>query len=150
MAQAYAQALMRPLAIVAKRRISPTEIEAVNVIGEVEGKHVFLIDDLTETAGTLCSAAKLLSESGARRFMRAYPTRSSATSPSRRLKNSSLRELICTNSVPVRDGEGFRITPLVSPNCSVRRSSAFTATSQSHLFSKSAKPKSEPWQNNSN
>jgi len=112
MAQAYAQALDAPLAIVAKRRISPTEIEAVNVIGEVEGKHVFLIDDLTETAGTLCSAAKLLSESGAKEIYAGVSHAVLSDLAIERLKNSTLRELICTNSVPVRDGEGFRITTL--------------------------------------
>jgi ribose-phosphate pyrophosphokinase len=112
MAQAYAHALDAPLAIVAKRRISPTEIEAVNVIGEVEGKHVFLIDDLTETAGTLCSAAKLLSESGAKEIYAGVSHAVLSDLALDRLKNSELRELICTNSVPVRDGDGFRITNL--------------------------------------
>jgi ribose-phosphate pyrophosphokinase len=112
MAQAYAQALDASLAIVAKRRISPTEIEAVNVIGEVEGKHVFLIDDLTETAGTLCSAAKLLSESGAKEIYAGVSHAVLSDLAIERLKNSELRELICTNSVPVRDGDGFPITTL--------------------------------------
>jgi len=112
MAQAYAQALNASLAIVAKRRISPTETEAVNVIGEVEGKRVFLIDDLTETAGTLCSAAKLLSESGAKEIYGGVSHAVLSDLAIERLKNSELRELICTNSVPVRDGDGFPITSL--------------------------------------
>ena len=69
MASAYSQALNATLAIVAKRRKSPTEIEALNVIGEVEGRDVILVDDLTETAGTLCSAAKILKERGAARII---------------------------------------------------------------------------------
>src|SRR5215212_5876370 len=112
MAQAYAQALNASLAIVAKRRISPTETEAVNVIGEVEGKRVFLIDDLTETAGTLCSAAKLLSESGAREIYAGVSHAVLSDLAIERLKNSEMRELICTNSVPVRSGDGFPITSL--------------------------------------
>ena len=58
MASAYSQALGASLAIVAKRRKSATEIESLYVIGEVEGKQVLIVDDLTETAGTLTSAAR--------------------------------------------------------------------------------------------
>src|SRR4051812_33860723 len=58
MADAYSQALNATLAIVAKRRKSPTEIEALNVIGDVDGCPVIIVDDLTETAGTLTNAAK--------------------------------------------------------------------------------------------
>src|ERR1700724_2273138 len=65
MASAYSQALGASLAIVAKRRKSPTEIEALNVIGDVDGRDVIIVDDLTETAGTLSSAAKILKERGA-------------------------------------------------------------------------------------
>src|SRR5580692_8964323 len=60
LASAYAEALGATLAIVGKRRTSPTETEALHVIGDVEGKNVLMVDDLTETAGTLTSAAALL------------------------------------------------------------------------------------------
>ncbi len=60
MASAYAEALHANLAIVAKERRSATETEALYLIGEVEGSDVLLVDDLTETAGTLTSAAELL------------------------------------------------------------------------------------------
>src|ERR1700687_958136 len=53
LASAYAEALDATLAIVAKRRKSPTETEALSVIGDVDGKNVIMVDDLTETAGTL-------------------------------------------------------------------------------------------------
>ena len=62
MASAYAEALGANLAIVAKQRKSATETEALYVIGEVEGADVLLVDDLTETAGTLTSAASILEE----------------------------------------------------------------------------------------
>jgi len=64
MAHAYAQFLDAGLAIVAKRRKSATEIEAMTVIGEIRGKNVLMVDDLTETAGTLTAAAKLLKKEG--------------------------------------------------------------------------------------
>src|SRR5678815_122945 len=65
MASAYSQALGANLAIVAKQRKTATETEALYVIGEVEGCDVLLVDDLTETAGTLSSAATVLKQHGA-------------------------------------------------------------------------------------
>ena len=112
MASAYAQALNATLAIVAKRRKSPTEIEALNVIGEVEGRDVILVDDLTETAGTLCSAAKILQERGAARIIAGVSHAVLSDMAIERLNKSVIAELITTNSVPVRDGEGFPITTL--------------------------------------
>ena len=112
MASAYAGALQASLAIVAKRRISPTQIEAMNVIGEVEGKHVVLVDDLTETAGTLTSAAKILKERGACEVIAVVSHAVLSDLAIDRLKNSEIRELVTTNSVPVRDGEGFAIKTL--------------------------------------
>ena len=112
MASAYAQALKAGLAIVAKRRKSATEVEAQSVIGEVEGKRVMLIDDLTETAGTLCSAAKILREHGAIEIFAGVSHAVLTDLAIERLKKSEIKELITTNSVPVRDGEGFPITTL--------------------------------------
>jgi len=68
MASAYAQALSANLAIVAKERRSATQTEALYLIGEVEDRNVLLVDDLTETAGTLTSAAELLKKRGALRI----------------------------------------------------------------------------------
>ena len=112
MASAYAQALDASLAIVAKRRVSPTEIEAQNVIGEVEGRDVIIVDDLTETAGTLCSAAKILKERGASRIIACVSHAVLSDLAIERLKKSEIAELITTNSVPVRSGDGFSITEL--------------------------------------
>src|SRR5205823_10352604 len=66
MASAYAEALGANLAIVAKERKSATETEALYLIGDVEGSDVLLVDDLTETAGTLTSAASILEKRGGR------------------------------------------------------------------------------------
>ena len=112
MASAYSQALNATLAIVAKRRKSPTEIEALNVIGEVEGRDVILVDDLTETAGTLCSAAKILKERGAANIIAGVSHAVLSDLAIERLKKSVIGELITTNSVPVRSGDGFPITSL--------------------------------------
>src|SRR6058998_3728160 len=69
MAHAYSQTLEGGLAIVAKRRRSATEVESMAVIGEIRGKNVLLVDDLTETAGTLTMAADLLKRKGARQIL---------------------------------------------------------------------------------
>jgi len=103
MAQAYAQALGAGLAIVVKRRISPTEIEALNVIGEVEGKQVILVDDLTETAGTLTSAAQILKDRGAGEIIVGVSHTVLSDLGLERLKKSPIAELVTTNSVPMRE-----------------------------------------------
>src|SRR5204862_3761207 len=69
MAYAYSQVLEGGLAIVAKRRKSATEVESMAVIGEIRGKNVLLVDDLTETAGTLTTAAELLKRKGAKQIL---------------------------------------------------------------------------------
>jgi ribose-phosphate pyrophosphokinase len=112
MANAYAQALDTSLAIVAKRRKSPTEVSATSLIGEVEGRSVILVDDLTETAGTLTAAAKLLKDHGAKEIMACVSHAVLSDLGVQRLKDSVITELVCTNSVPVREGNGIKITPL--------------------------------------
>jgi ribose-phosphate pyrophosphokinase len=69
MAHAYSQVLEAGLAIVAKRRKSASDVEAMAVIGEIKGKNILLVDDLTETAGTLTSAAAILKTKGAKKVL---------------------------------------------------------------------------------
>jgi ribose-phosphate pyrophosphokinase len=102
MASAYAEALKAGLAIVVKRRLSATEIEAVTVIGEVEDRNVILIDDLTETAGTLVGAARILRDQGARDIYAGVSHSVLTDLAVERLRNSEIKELITTDSVPVR------------------------------------------------
>ena len=112
MADAYSQALGAPLAIVAKRRKSATEIESLNVIGDVEGRPVVIVDDLTETAGTLVNAAKMLKERGATDIIAGVSHAVLSDLGLERLKNSAIKELITTNSVPVRHDGDVPITQL--------------------------------------
>jgi ribose-phosphate pyrophosphokinase len=112
MASAYSQALGVELAIVAKRRKSATEIEALYVIGEVAGKTVLLVDDLTETAGTLTSATKILKKHGAGDIYAGVSHAVLSDLAIERLTQSEIKELITTNSVPVRSGEGCNIQVL--------------------------------------
>ncbi len=109
MASAYSQALGANLAIVAKRRKSATETDALYVIGDVEGKQVIIVDDLTETAGTLTSAANILKKHGATTIYAGVSHAVLTELAIQRLKDSHITELITTNSVPVRAGDGSRI-----------------------------------------
>src|SRR5207247_3463380 len=94
MASAYAGALHANLAIVAKQRTSATETEALYLIGEVEGCDVLLVDDLTETAGTLTSAAKILKKHGALNIYAGVAHAVLADVAIPRLQNSEIEELI--------------------------------------------------------
>lgn len=112
MASAYAQALGANLAIVAKQRKSATETEALYLIGEVEGCDVLLVDDLTETAGTLTSAATLLKKRGAEKIYAGVSHAVLVDAAIPRLQKSEIEELVTTNSTPVRAVENFKTTVL--------------------------------------
>jgi ribose-phosphate pyrophosphokinase len=112
MAHAYSQVLEGGLAIVAKRRKSASEIEAMTVIGEIRGKNVLMVDDLTETAGTLTTAAALLKRKGARRIFACVSHAILNDLGVQRLKKSRIDELITTDTVLRPPIDGVRITTL--------------------------------------
>jgi ribose-phosphate pyrophosphokinase len=112
MAYAYAQQLDAELAIVAKRRKSPTETEATAVIGDIAGKNVLLVDDLTETAGTLVNAATLLKARGAERIFACVSHTLLNDLGIERLRKSSIDELITTDTVRRSAIDGVNITTL--------------------------------------
>jgi ribose-phosphate pyrophosphokinase len=91
------------LAIIDKRRPQPNEAEVMNIIGEVDGKTCVLIDDMVDTAGTLCLAAKALKQNGARRVV-AYITHPVLSGPAvDRISNSKLDELVVTDTIPLSE-----------------------------------------------
>lgn len=102
MASVYAQVLGAGLAIVAKRRVSDTETEALYIVGDVNGKNVLITDDMTETAGTLTSAAKTVKEAGAKKVYAGVSHAILNDLAVERLKNSDISELITTDTTPVR------------------------------------------------
>jgi ribose-phosphate pyrophosphokinase len=112
MASAYATALGTRLAIVVKQRKSATETEASHIIGEVDGKNVLIVDDLTETAGTISSAAKILRKHGALDIYAGVSHAVLTDLAVERLKDSDIKELISTNSVPARLTPGSKVTAL--------------------------------------
>jgi ribose-phosphate pyrophosphokinase len=105
-ARALANRLNADLAIVDKRRGAPGHSEVMNIIGDVEGRRCVLFDDIVDSAGTLCNAAKALSEEGAE-SVSAYVTHGVLSGEAlRRVMDSVLRELVITDSIeapePVR------------------------------------------------
>ncbi len=110
MAHAYSQLLHADLAIVAKRRMSDTEVETVSVIGKVRDKTVVMVDDMTETAGTLVSAAKILRRRGARRIIAVVSHAGLNDLGIKRLRKSNIDELITTDTVPRPSIEGLKLT----------------------------------------
>ncbi|MDH3417909.1 MAG: ribose-phosphate diphosphokinase [Gammaproteobacteria bacterium] len=89
------------LAIIDKRRPQANQAEVMNVIGEVDGKTCVMIDDLIDTAGTLCAACDVLKQHGAERVV-AYITHPVLSGPAvERLENSVLDELVVTDTIPL-------------------------------------------------
>lgn len=112
MASAYATMLDVPLGFIAKRRVSAEKVEATSLVGETEGRDILLIDDMTETAGTLCAAAELLKKNGAKSVMAAVSHGVLNDRGYDRLANGPIDRLITTNTTPVEQREGLPITVL--------------------------------------
>ncbi len=104
-AKSYANILGTDLAIVAKQRISATEVDAHAVIGDVKGKDVLMVDDMTESGGTLCAAAKILKEHGAARIFAGVSHGVLTDAARERLANSSIECLLTSDSVPMAYGD---------------------------------------------
>ena len=91
------------LAIIDKRRPKANEIEVMNIIGSVEGRDCLLVDDIVDTAGTLCKAASALKSCGAARVM-AYCTHAVLSGKALdNIRNSQLDELVVTDTIPLSD-----------------------------------------------
>ncbi len=100
-ARAIAKQLNVDLAIIDKRRPEANVAEIMNIIGDVEGRTCVLVDDMVDTAGTLCAAAAALKDRGAIRVV-AYCTHPVLSGPAiDRLKNSAIDELVVTDTIPL-------------------------------------------------
>jgi ribose-phosphate pyrophosphokinase len=104
-ARAFAKRLNASLAIIDKRRTKPNESKVMNLIGEVEGKKALILDDMVDTAGTLCEAANALKEQGAKDVY-ACCSHAVLSGPAlSRINKSSLEKIVVTNSVPFKSGD---------------------------------------------
>ncbi len=104
-ANAYAKLLGVDLAICYKQRKVANQIESMTVIGDVKGKNVVLIDDMIDTAGTLCKAAEMMLENGAL-SVRAMCTHAVLSGQAyERIQNSKLLEVIVSDSIPLKEDQ---------------------------------------------
>ena len=106
-ARGLAKWLHTPLAIIDKRRQKANECEVMNIIGDVEGKKVILLDDMIDTAGTICNAAKVLIERGAVKVY-ACATHAVFSGPAiERLKESVFTKIVVTDSIYLSKEQRF-------------------------------------------
>lgn len=100
-ARACAKQLNSDLAIIDKRRPKPNVAKVMNIIGEVEGRTCVIMDDMVDTANTLCEAAAALKQRGAKKVL-AYATHPVLSGgAAERIGNSALDELVVTNTIPL-------------------------------------------------
>ena len=106
-ARAFAQKLHMQMAIVDKRRQKANQCEVMNVIGDVEGKDCILFDDMIDTAGSICNAAKAIVEVGGANSVYACASHGVLSGPAlERLNNSVIKEVALLNTIPESMGEG--------------------------------------------
>ena len=104
-ARAFAQKLNMPLAIVDKRRQKANSSEVMNIIGDVRDKHVILLDDMVDTGGSLCHAAKALVEIGHAKDVTACASHGVLSGPAiQRINDSVLDEVIFLDTIPAKPG----------------------------------------------
>jgi ribose-phosphate pyrophosphokinase len=105
-ARAYAKRLGAGLAIVDKRRNEPNKSQAMRIIGDVQDKVAIVLDDMIDTAGTICEAGKLIAENGARKTV-ACATHPVLSGPAiERIQNSEFAEVIVTDTIPLKAQAG--------------------------------------------
>ncbi len=101
-ARAYAKRLNADLAVIDKRRPRQNEAEVMNIIGEVKGRNVILIDDMCDTAGTLTSAANALRKAGSKEIIAAC-THALLSEPAyERIENSEIAKVVVTDTIPLK------------------------------------------------
>lgn len=104
-ARAFAKRLQANLAIIDKRREGPNQAQIMNIIGDVQGKSVLLLDDMIDTAGTIVQGAQACVDQGAREVMTAC-THAVLSGPAlERLQASCLSQVVVTNTIPLRGKE---------------------------------------------
>ena len=99
-ASSYSKYLHVPLVLCHKTRAKANQVESIQIIGDVEGKNVVLVDDIVDTAGTICKAADVMFEAGAK-SVRAIASHCVMSGPApERVDSSKLEEIVFTNSIP--------------------------------------------------
>lgn len=137
-AERYANQVHADLAIVHKRRLkgAKNSVEAKDVVGEVDGRTCVLIDDMIDTAGTICAAADQLTQRGAARVVAATTHGVFSGSALERLGASSIEKIIVTNTLPLpqgADGDLFEVLS-IAPLLARAINAVFEDTSVSEIF----------------
>lgn len=132
----FADRLDAPLAIIDKRRPKANVAEVMNVIGDIKGKNVILIDDIIDTAGTIVSGANALVELGAKKVYAACTHPVLSGPAMERINNSVIEELITTNTIAIPEDEKSDkiITLSVAPIFSSAITRIYEGLSVSKLF----------------
>jgi len=127
-----------PIAIIEKRRPEPGVAKVMNIIGDVKGRNCFIVDDIVDTAGSLCEGAKALAAYGAKGVYAAVCHPVLTDPATERIKNSNLKELIVTNSLPIsKDKMQDKLTVLsIAPLLGEAILRIFHDASVSQLFDK--------------
>jgi ribose-phosphate pyrophosphokinase len=99
MVRGFAKRMKANLAIIDKRRPKPNISEALHIIGEVEGKDIIIIDDMVDTAGTMCNGAKALREAGAKRISAGATHAVLSGNAKKTIESSIVEELVVTDSI---------------------------------------------------
>lgn len=102
-ASRYATALGAELAIIHKRRLTGQEILCEEIIGTVEGRNIVMVDDMISTAGTICGAAKMSRERGAKKIVVGATHGVFAEPAVQRLTDAPIDEIVVTDTVPIKD-----------------------------------------------
>ncbi len=102
-ARRMAVLLNAPIAIIDKRRPRPNEVMAENLIGDVKGKTCIIVDDIADTAGSLCAASQLVKEHGAKDVYAAVTHGVFSRDASEKIENSCLKEVVISDTIPLRD-----------------------------------------------
>jgi ribose-phosphate pyrophosphokinase len=114
MARAYAKKFDAPLAIVDKRRISGEDTEAMNILGDIKGKNLIIVDDLVATASSLVEAAAALKKQGGKEIYAAI-THPVLSGPAiKRINDSVIKKLFVTNTIPVENGKRHKKIEVLS------------------------------------
>jgi ribose-phosphate pyrophosphokinase len=98
-ARKYAESFDVPLVLIEKRRARPNESEVLNVVGDVDGRDVLIVDDMIDTAGTLCNGAQSFKDRGAQRVFALAPHGVFSGKAIERIENSSLEKVFVTDSI---------------------------------------------------
>jgi ribose-phosphate pyrophosphokinase len=109
LARSYAKRLNAGLVVIDKRRPKQNQVEMMNIIGEVEGKNVLIVDDLIDTGGTFVSAVKALKERGAKDIFGAITHPLLSGDAIKRITDSELTKLYVTDSIPLKFDAGGKI-----------------------------------------